>query len=456
VTATVRMPAETIVAPATPRGTSALAVLRLSGPLVPALLSPTLGKDFSKTPRYQHLANYSDLSGTPLDQVLASYFEEGKSYTGEAMLELSCHGNPLIVDLILQDLCARGCRLAEPGEFTRRAFLNGKLLLPQAEAVQDVIASRSRRALEIAQAHLAGNSGRRLLALYERMLSLLAEMEAYLDFPEEDLPPENHAATKERYLEVKHECETLAAPPRSRELLFDGIRIVILGAPNAGKSSLLNALLGEDRALVSDIAGTTRDFIREEFIWHDYRIQILDTAGLRLSASSLEAEGIKRSLELVRSADAILLLVARDGTPPENLTPEDLPLSDKNLLVVETKTDLPLPSPALGAWSSFPQVGLSLKTSDGWKNFEDAFDALLGNVIPPSEENQLILNQRQNECLRTCLVHLDSALPAFLDGMPEIAATDLRQALEAFAGIIGAFDHERMLDHLFGSFCIGK
>lgn len=450
------MRAETIVASATPRGISALAIIRVSGPMVPELIDRHLSPALLKAPRKQVLTKFKTSEGKELDSCLACFYERGQSYTGEEMLEISCHGNPLIIDLAQQVLRDSGCRMAEPGEFTRRAFLNGKLTLPQAEAVQDVIASRGERALEIAQQHLEGSSGKRLLALYEGLLESLAEIEAYLDFPEEDLPEENHRSTLARLDKRIEESKSLSASPLTRQLLFEGIRLAILGAPNAGKSSLLNQFLGQERAIVSETPGTTRDYIKEEIDWNGFRIQFLDTAGLRLTSNEIEAAGISRSREMIGQADAYLLLIARDGGIPEGLDESDIPLRGNNLLVVETKTDLPLPSPAKGPWANHPQVELSLKDESSWNQFKQTFSNFITQLLPPDEEDRLVLNQRQTDCLQTCIDHLYHCRAAFKDGLPEVAGSEMRLALESFALIVGKFDHEKMLDHLFGNFCIGK
>jgi tRNA modification GTPase len=290
---------ETIAAAATPPGESALALVRASGPLVPALAAAVLGRPAGQTPAPRHatFGHYHTLAGESLDQIVLTYYAAPASATGEDLLEIACHGNPLIIRRILDDLLARGCRPAQPGEFTRTAFLAGKLDLAQAEAVADLIRARSDGALRAARRQLDGELSRRVQEFSDTLLQIQAATEAYIDFPEEDLPAEDNAALRAKIAGLAAEIEKLLATARYGALLRDGASVVIAGPPNAGKSSLLNALLGRPRAIVSPTPGTTRDFLEETLSAGPYTIQVTDTAGLPEEVGRPKAEGRSQELE---------------------------------------------------------------------------------------------------------------------------------------------------------------
>jgi tRNA modification GTPase len=294
---------ETIVALATPVGNAALAVVRASGPLAAVLAAEgPLGARRLSPRRVEH-RDYHALDGRLVDDVVAVHFPAPRSYTGEDVLEISTHGNPFLVQRVIDDLCARGCRPARPGEFTQRAFLSGRMDLSQAEAVMDVIRARSDRSLELAQRQLRGEMGRRLAPLEAGLLQALAEVEAYIDFPEEDLPAEDRRRVVGRLEAVQAGVRELLATRRVGEWVREGIRTVIVGRPNAGKSSLLNRLVGYERALVSPEPGTTRDFLEEWVRVGPHVLRLVDTAGLNpLAKNELEERGI--ALGERRAADA--------------------------------------------------------------------------------------------------------------------------------------------------------
>ena len=271
--------ADTIVALSTPAGESAIAVIRLSGPACAELAAQIMGRTKALRPRYAHFGNYIDASGAIVDDCVFTYFELGKSFTGEAMLAIAPHGNPLIVQKIMEDLFARGCRPAEPGEFTRTAFLNGKMDLSQAEAVSDLIRARSDRSIEVAQRQLHGSVGRKMSELTDRLLSVMAHLEAYIDFPEEDLPSEDQDGPASDLRKLVVEVSDLIDTQHYTALLHEGIKTLIIGEPNVGKSSLINMLTGSDRSIVSDIPGTTRDYISASLMVGPWRTELLHPAG---------------------------------------------------------------------------------------------------------------------------------------------------------------------------------
>jgi len=445
---------DTIAALSTPVGTSAIAVVRASGALCLEIYQSLFGK--APTPRLAHHGDYRASSGEVLDDVVAIYFAGPHSYSGEDTLEISSHGNPFIAQKILEDLLQRGCRAAEPGEFTRRAFTNGRLDLTQAEAVIDLIHARSERALRAANQQLRGSLGRHLSELTEELLGALARIEAYIDFPDEDLPREDRSIVIAAIERIGRGTERLLATQHYGTLLRDGIKTVILGEPNAGKSSLLNRLVGRDRALVSAEPGTTRDFIEERITIGPHCIRLIDTAGLNPAPAALEKLGIEKTVERAAEAD-LFLLVFEVGRPVpvlpsvirERLTPE-------NTIVVFNKTDLGplvipegLPSPTVVAVSALTGAGLG-NLLEAVTAHAEAFGLNQGDEV-------IAINARHAEALARAKACLASALHKLRDHGPvELIASDLRGALDAFGEVGGRIDNERMLDYLFATFCIGK
>ena len=329
---------DTIAALATPVGVAALAVVRISGPRCRELLDE-LRPGTPLPERSPRLVRYRDATGREIDDLLVTFFPGPGSYTGEDLVELSCHGSPYIVGRLLEDLSARGCRPAEPGEFTQRAFLNGRMDLSQAEAVMDVIGARSAEALEAARRQLHGALGRHVDGLIAILVGCLARLEATIDFPEEDIPDEDRGALLAEVESVLEGTDRLLATAGTGERLRHGIRTVILGAPNAGKSSLLNALVGSDRALVSPEPGTTRDYIEEFVQVGSHGLLLVDTAGLNPAPGAVEGLGIGRTLERAGEADLFLWVV--DGTLPVPPLPPGLErVSPANTVLVLNKADL--------------------------------------------------------------------------------------------------------------------
>ena len=452
---------DTIAALATPVGTAALAVVRASGPDCAAVARAIFGST-SLPPRLARHADYRDLSGQLLDDVLVTFYQGPGSYTGEDSLEISCHGNPFIAQAILKDLLVRGCRPAEAGEFTRRAFLGGKLDLSQAEAVMDLIHARSERALAAANQQLRGSLGRHLGELTERLLLVLARIEAYIDFPDEDLPVEDRRLVAAELADVLRGTSRLLATQHYGELLREGMRTVIIGEPNAGKSSLLNALVGHERALVSAEPGTTRDFIEERIPLGPHWLRLIDTAGLNPSPAPLEKLGMAKTLE--RAAEADLFLWVLDATRPCPALPPAVAvrLTPANTVVLLNKADLlvngadALGSPALPR-TDLPVLAVSALSGAG-------LEALTAEVVRLADafrldhgEEVIAINARHADALRRAGECLSSANQQLVSCWPvELLASDLRGALDALGEIAGKIDNERMLDHLFKTFCIGK
>ena len=447
-------PTDTIAALATPVGTSALAVLRASGPGVQTLVQGI----FKEVPpaRLARHADYRDNQGRLVDDVLFTYFAGPNSFTGEDSLEISCHGNPFIAQKILEDLLARGCQPAEAGEFSKRAFLNGRMDLSQAEAIMDLIHARSDRALLAANQQLRGALGRKIEELISLLINVLANIEAYIDFPDDDLPVEDRKSILAQLDQLLAGTRQLLATSHYGELLRDGIKTVIVGEPNAGKSSLLNRLVGRDRALVSAEPGTTRDYLEERVIIGPHGLRLIDTAGLNPVAGSLEKLGIEKALEQAESAD-IFLWVIDASRPTPTLLPALLQrMTAKNTVVVFNKADL-LGADTPPKLTGFRAVAVSALRGSGLENLESEVIRLADSFQVQVGSELIAINARHAQALEDAQLCLESArgkLPE--EKQRELMASDLRGVLEAFGRISGKIDNEKMLDRLFACFCIGK
>ncbi|MBL9211830.1 MAG: tRNA uridine-5-carboxymethylaminomethyl(34) synthesis GTPase MnmE [Opitutaceae bacterium] len=446
--------ADTIAAFATPAGTAALAVLRITGPDTRRLATELGGA--SPPPRVARRLGYRSRSGELLDDVVATFYHGPKSYTGEDTMEISCHGNPFIAQQILEDLLARGCRPAGPGEFTQRAFLNGKMDLSQAEAVMDVIHARSERALQAANQQLRGALGRRMHGLVESLLAVLARIEAYVDFPDEDLPAEDLTRVRGELERLSLETDRLLATSHYGELLRDGIKTVIVGEPNVGKSSLLNRLIGRDRALVSPEPGTTRDFLEERILVGPHCLRLIDTAGLNPSPAPLEKLGMAKTMEQLAEADLMLLVL--DAS--RNVLPEKYAelLAARNAIIVLNKSDLRDGEAASDLREKGRElVRVSALTGAGVETLVAAIVARAEQFCAAAGGETVAINARHAHALTEAQAGLASARDKLIHGeATELVASDLRAVLAAYGEITGKVDNERMLDHLFATFCIGK
>lgn len=446
-------PTDTIAALATPAGTSALAVVRASGPQMRALGAAIFGP--LPAPRHAQHADYRDRHGALVDDVVFTFFAAPHSFTGEDALEISCHGNPFIAQKLLEDLFARGCRPAEAGEFTKRAFLHGRLDLSQAEAVMDLIHARSERALAAANLQLRGALGRQMESLISQLVRVLSIIEAYIDFPDEDLPPENRQAVLTQIDQLQADTARLLATSHYGEMLRDGIRTVILGEPNVGKSSLLNRLVGRDRALVSAEPGTTRDYLEERILVGPHALRLIDTAGLNPAPSALEQRGMEKTLEQAETAHLFLWVL--DTTRPRPNLPAATArlLGAANTLVVLNKSDL-APT-GIEPPAGYPSVSISALTGTGLEDLQQAITRLADSYQADTGEDIIAINARHAHALGQARSSLEEACAKLRDNAPsELVASDLREAMDAFGQISGKIDHERVLDQLFASFCIGK
>ena len=448
---------ETIVAAATPAGRSALAIVRVDGPLAASIAAASLGRKSPPAEKTSTLGIWRDQAGSPIDQVVAVLWSAGRSFTGNDSLEITCHGNPLLVRRITEDCLARGGRLAEPGEFTRRSYLAGRIDLTQAEAVADLIHASSERALASARRMLAGELGRHVARWSDRTLQVLAELEAHIDFPEEDLPPEDPRGPSARLAEIASELYAYARTAKHDGALRAGLRVAVVGAPNAGKSSLLNALTGAERAIVSPEAGTTRDYLEAPVAGLPLAVTAVDTAGLRAGGSALEHLGMARALEQARGAHLLLLVVDASAEPP-TLPAELLALLDTaRTLVVANKADLPAHPAQRDFLPEFPKLSACLLDGRDAEALRTKLgEFLVAREIAPGAEDLIVgvrhaeAMARAAEALTASAGHLRAPIQT------ELAAAQARTGLDALGEIVGRIDNERMLDKLFASFCIGK
>jgi len=447
--------AKTIAAVSTPFGEGAIAIIRLGGPRAIAIAAEIFS---SRTPvaelpaRTQQFGRIAD-GARILDEVLLSIHRAPASYTGEDMVEIHCHGGILVTRRVFDLLLARGARAAEPGEFTRRAFLNGKMDLTQAEAVMDLIRAQTDLALRAATEQLEGRLGRHLAALRSGLLSILAHVEAHIDFPEEDIDPSTGAALLARIDSARDEVSRLLRTADQGRILREGLRTVIFGEPNAGKSSLLNRLLGYERAIVSHLPGTTRDTLEEVVNLRGIPVRLIDTAGIRPSRDLLENAGIERTRQVLTNAGLILRVA--DASLPPSLPGEDMPHPETTrTLLVLNKCDLGV-DPAWNERSS--AIRISCKTGDGFDTLTQAiFEAAMHGDGSP-DDYLIAINARHQACLKTAAAYLDAGRRALEQAVsPEFIAIELRAALEAVGEIAGKLDAEELLGEIFSMFCIGK
>jgi tRNA modification GTPase len=448
---------ETIIALATPAGESALAVIRISGPLA-HIIAKEACDCTNPTPRKTYLVDYQTCDGKTLDQVVITLFNKGKSYTGEDSLEISCHGNPLITELISKDLMNRGCRIAQPGEFTKLAFLNGKIDLPQAESVAQIIAAKNEQSLSLAQRNLKGKLSNKLLSIQKDILGLQASIEAHIDFPEDDLIEQNHNKHHQNALTIIKELETLLLQAKKTKLLAKNIRVVLAGLPNVGKSSLFNALAGKNRALIHSDAGTTRDYIEFDIKIGKYWITLVDTAGVHNASDEIELAGIELSNEQAEEAD-LLLWVIDNSIPHPSELPKDFTklIQSKPTLLIRNKSDL-------GENNWIPDyirppktINISSTEKSGLKELESQLLAIIQEITGVDSENEYLVSIRHELLIKNCLNELNHFLQKSKEKVgEEIISIHLTEAREKLDMMIGIKTNEDMLDILFGEFCIGK
>jgi tRNA modification GTPase len=393
------------------------------------------------------LGKIHDAAGK-IDDVLVTYFRAPASYTGEDVVEISCHGGILVTRRVLDLLLAAGARMADPGEFTQRAFLNGKMDLTQAEAVMDLIRAQTELALRAANEQLAGHLGNELNDIRELLLTTLAHVEAYIDFPDEQIDPDTGKTLLDRILRLGNRLDRLLATADQGRVLRHGLRTVIYGAPNVGKSSLLNLLLGYDRAIVSEVPGTTRDTIEEVINVRGIPVRLIDTAGARESSDLVESEGVRRTQQQVERADLVIQVV--DG----NLPPADLKtFEDRNSVLLLNKSDLGIHP----QWGDSDGIRFSCKERVGLDDLNQSiWDRVMGEAVQLADV-RVAINARHQACLQNAKELLAAGGASLQDGKsPEFISIELRGALDALGEVIGKLDAEDLLGKIFSEFCIGK
>lgn len=449
---------DTIAAQATAPGRGGVGIIRVSGPKASEIAAQVLGK--MPKPRYAQYGPFLDGQGTELDEGIALYFPGPNSFTGEDVLELQGHGGPIVMDLLLERVQALGCRLANPGEFSERAFLNDKLDLAQAEAIADLIDSSSKQAAKCALRSLQGEFSKRIYQLVEGLTNLRIYVEAAIDFPEEEIDFLADGIVLNRLKLIMSDLHAVKAEAKQGSIIREGMNVVIAGRPNAGKSSLLNALAGKDAAIVTDIAGTTRDVLREHIHIDGMPLHIIDTAGLRDAPDEVERIGISRAWQEIQAADRILLMVDSTQTAaddPHQIWPEfvDKLADDSKITIVRNKADLTGESIGIHSAHGTEIINLSAKADLGVDVLREHLKTCMG--YQATAEGGFLARRRHLDAIDRADELLSTGLAQLIhNNAGELLAEDLRQAQQALGEITGQVSSNDLLGKIFSSFCIGK
>lgn len=462
------MEVDTIVAVSTPPGRGAIGVVRASGPDALTMVGQLCPSTHGWTPRHAVHTFFCTPEGTPLDEVVVTYFQSPHSYTGEDMVEISCHGNPVILDNVVEAMMVLGIRAAEPGEFTLRAFLAGRIDLTQAEAVADLVDAKTQAGAGLALRQLEGALKREVAPLQSELLDLLAHMTALVDFSEEDIPEMESRDISARLNGVRSRIEFLLAGAHDGQVLQHGVSLAIVGPPNAGKSSILNRLLGRDRAIVTSIPGTTRDTLEEEMTINGVLFHISDTAGLSETMDPVESMGIERSRQALQAADIVVLVI--DGSGPIDGIDESVLAGihesgkGRRVLIALNKSDLPTVTSKSQVRSLLREssadrdtnvVLISAVTPDGLEDLKRALPQLA--LDGPPVDGFVVSNRRHVKSLADAAEALKGALEAQAEGVPlDLVSLDVRIAAQALGQILGQGIEDEVLDRIFSRFCIGK
>jgi tRNA modification GTPase len=442
---------ETIAAIASASGAAGVGIVRVSGPRVPAIAQALIGQP--PKPRHAHFAAFRDGEGQLIDRGLLLHFPAPASYTGEHVLELQGHGSMVLLDALLRRVCELGARLARPGEFTERAFLNGKLDLAQAEAVADLIAARSHAGARAALQSMDGVFSRKVTALLQALIALRVHIEAAIDFPEEEIDFLADPAIAQQLTALRADLADLLHEAQRGVRLNDGLRVAIVGRPNTGKSSLLNALAGSERAIVTDIAGTTRDVLRESIQLDGITLELADTAGLRETHDPVEREGVRRAHGERERADVVMLVTDAEHADGDLAWLDDLPLSVERIVIVN-KIDLGGAHAHAEKRADAFWLWLSVKTEAGLEALRGHLKRLAGSG---SGEGAFSARRRHVLALEQVSAHLDHTAHVLADTHAgELAAEELRHAQHALGEITGTYSSDDLLGAIFSSFCIGK
>jgi tRNA modification GTPase len=448
---------DTIAALATPPGVGGIAIVRISGKDAIRFSNRLVKKDLHDQPSHTACL-YTLYSPTrqKLDHALILVMRPPRSFTGEETVEIHCHGGHLVARRILESLFEEGVRPANPGEFSQRAFLNGKIDLAQAEAIQDLIGAKSEEALRVAEEHLEGRLSAKIHDLQNRATDLAALFEAWVDFPEDDLGFTSFEQAGSDLQTLSDDIQRLLATFHSGKVISDGVALCILGAPNVGKSSLMNALLGKDRAIVSPIAGTTRDIIEEDLQLNGIHYRLIDTAGIRTTNEVIESEGVRRSRLVMTRADIVLVVL--DACRPDDEAMA-LPLKEappEKTILVWNKIDASQAT-ALPSFAHEYVVSISAKTGEGLDALAQALDTLIWKAGTPRRDEIMITNLRHKEALQKAYEALQSVMKGLENSLsPEFIALEMRDVLSNLGTIIGTNITEDILNSIFSRFCIGK
>lgn len=442
----------TIVAIASPMGVGAISLIRLSGPKAWDIAQEACGGKLSApAPRLAKRVKILAANGAVLDDGLLTFFPNPHSFTGEDTVEFAGHGGILVTREVLQRFLECGAAHAQPGEFSQRAFIHGKLDLTQAEGIMDLISAQTRLALRAAHSQLEGTLGKRTTAARDELLEVLAHLEAWIDFPDEDIDPQTTHQLLSRIEVILQTIDSLLSTADQGRVLREGVRTVIFGEPNVGKSSLLNQLLGFERAIVSDLAGTTRDTIEEVINLSGIPLRLVDTAGVRASDDQIESQGIERSLRQIDSADLLLEVVDASKPVPERSF--EIPPHAAHLLILN-KSDLG----EHAEWEGKEAIRLSCTRSEGFEILSEAIRTCLHFSETDFGEHAVAINARHQASLHQAKRFLSAAKDllgqSHID--PELCSMDLREALDALGEIPGKVDTEDLLGVIFSQFCIGK
>lgn len=439
---------DTIAAQATAAGRGGIGIIRISGPQTQTIALQILGR--LPKPRYATAAKFLDVDASIIDEGLAIYFPAPHSFTGEAVLELQGHGGPVVMDRLLTRLLQLGARLARPGEFSERAFLNNKMDLTQVEAVADLIDATSVQAAKSAIRSLQGEFSKKIQNWVETLIRLRMMVEAAIDFPEEEIDFLAESTIQADVVQLIGQINEIEKTAKQSVLLKEGIAVVIIGSPNVGKSSLLNQLSGYEAAIVSDIPGTTRDMVRESIHLSGIPVHVIDTAGLRESDDVVEQEGIRRAKKQIENADVVLLM--QDITSPIKLENE---FKQIPCVIIKNKIDLLSERASKTEQENSVEIKLSAKTGEGIELLREHLKTLVG--IQQNDQGTFLARRRHLEALRKAQNYLNHGLEQLIDHRAgELLAEDLRQAQQALSEITGEFTADDLLGKIFAEFCIGK
>lgn len=455
---------DTIAAISTPPGEGAISIVRMSGEEAVSIAQKVFsGKDLTQAK--SHTINYGHIvdpkTHEEIDEVMVSLMLAPKTFTREDVVEINCHGGIVATNRILQLLLVNGARLAEPGEFTKRAFLHGRIDLTQAESVMDLIRAKTDRSMKIALNQLDGNLSHLIDSLRKDILDVLAQVEVNIDYPEyDDVEEMTTKLLKEKAIEIKQRIEQLLKTASQGKIMREGLATALVGRPNVGKSSLLNHLLHEDKAIVTDVAGTTRDVIEEYVNVSGVPLKLIDTAGIRETDDKVEKIGVERSKKAIEQSDLVLLVL----NAAESLTKEDLELirltNDKKRIIILNKTDLEekLDRKELAEISeNAPVYATSILKNEGVEALEEAISKLFFNGIENSQSTVMVTNARHIALLKKAQNSLDSVLEGISSGMPvDLVQIDMTETWNLLGEITGESYEDELLDQLFSQFCLGK